>query len=156
MQTSRVSGAIVRKAESAIIAGCVSVGEGLPPEHEPAEQLAVSRVAVRDALRVLEARGLIRERGGEGWDVRDGAPVLRNGLAHLLIPSGVTAGNVTELRLAWEVVAVRLASSLGSAPSYDEDIDELLRTCTRMESALDSGDYDIRSSAQCDVGLCEP
>ncbi|GGI02380.1 FadR/GntR family transcriptional regulator [Egicoccus halophilus] len=152
VQTGRVSGAIVRQAESAIISGRLQVGERLPPERELAEQFGVSRVTVRDALRVLEAKGLIRIRAGAkgGAFVTTPPPtMLREGLANLLILSDVTAMDVTEVRLALEVEAVRLACTRAT----DDDIRALLDICTRTESALQTGDYDIRLSAEFHVRL---
>ncbi|MDE3101438.1 MAG: FadR family transcriptional regulator [Chloroflexota bacterium] len=61
---SRASGEIVSQIEHAIFDGALRPGDRLESERELAEQFAVSRITVRDALRVLEARGLIRVKVG--------------------------------------------------------------------------------------------
>src|SRR5262249_41520811 len=60
----RASADIVDQIERAIFEGVYSPGERLRSERELAEQFRVSRITVRDALRVLEARGLIRVKVG--------------------------------------------------------------------------------------------
>ncbi|MDE3112607.1 MAG: FadR family transcriptional regulator [Chloroflexota bacterium] len=61
---SRASGEIVSQIEHAIFEGGLRPGDRLESERELAEQFGVSRITVRDALRVLEARGLIRVKVG--------------------------------------------------------------------------------------------
>src|SRR5256886_16872736 len=61
---ARASGEIVSQIERAIFSAQVSPGDRLQSERELAEQFGVSRITVRDALRVLEARGLIRVKVG--------------------------------------------------------------------------------------------
>src|SRR5438067_5676942 len=61
---ARASSAIADQIRAAIIGGQLKEGERLPPERSLAEQFAVSRVTVRDALRALEAMGLITVRVG--------------------------------------------------------------------------------------------
>src|SRR5437667_10602842 len=61
---ARASGEIVSQIERAIFAAELSPGDRLQSERELAEQVGVSRITVRDALRVLEARGLIRVKVG--------------------------------------------------------------------------------------------
>src|SRR5207237_8219320 len=61
---ARASGEIVSQIERAIFAAELSAGDRLQSERELAEQFGVSRITVRDALRVLEARGLIRVKVG--------------------------------------------------------------------------------------------
>jgi GntR family transcriptional regulator, transcriptional repressor for pyruvate dehydrogenase complex len=56
---SRASGEIVTQIEHAIFDGGLRPGDRLESERELAEQFGVSRITVRDALRILEARGLI-------------------------------------------------------------------------------------------------
>src|SRR5258705_5151786 len=60
VRQARVSGEIVSQIERAIFATELSPGDRLQSERELAEQFGVSRITVHDALRVLEARGLIR------------------------------------------------------------------------------------------------
>src|SRR5665811_508784 len=54
--------------ETRIVAGALRAGERLSPERELAELLGVSRPAVREALRVLEAQGAVRSQVGKGPD----------------------------------------------------------------------------------------
>jgi DNA-binding FadR family transcriptional regulator len=61
---SRASSEIVSQIERAIFDAVYGPGERLRSERELAEQFGVSRITVRDALRVLEARGLIRVKVG--------------------------------------------------------------------------------------------
>ncbi|BAS10771.1 exu regulon transcriptional regulator [Arthrobacter sp. Hiyo4] len=46
--------------------GQLSVGGRLPAERTLAEQLAVSRTSVREAIRILEAMGVVRAGVGSG------------------------------------------------------------------------------------------
>lgn len=64
VRQARASGEIVLQIERAIFDGELSPGDRLESERELAEQFSVSRITVRDALRVLEARGLINVKVG--------------------------------------------------------------------------------------------
>ncbi len=64
VRQSRASGEIVSQIERAIFAAELRTGDRLQSERELAEQFGVSRITVRDALRVLEARGLIHVKVG--------------------------------------------------------------------------------------------
>jgi GntR family transcriptional regulator len=57
--------------EEAIEAGTYRPGSRLPSEAELADQLAVSRPTLRESLRLLEERGMIRRRHGRGTFVRE-------------------------------------------------------------------------------------
>jgi len=56
--------AILEQVESAITQGALSAGDRLPSERELAGNLGVSRTSVREALRVLEALGVVETRRG--------------------------------------------------------------------------------------------
>src|SRR5919198_570539 len=60
----RVSVEIVEQVKAAIREGRLAPGDQLPPERDLTQQLGVSRVSVRDALRMLEAHGLVEVRVG--------------------------------------------------------------------------------------------
>ena len=57
---------VLHRIEAQIVSGALRAGERLPPERELAELLGVSRPAVREALRVLEAQGAVRSQVGQG------------------------------------------------------------------------------------------
>ena len=57
---------VLQRIEAQIVSGALRAGERLPPERELADLLGVSRPAVREALRVLEAQGAVRSQVGQG------------------------------------------------------------------------------------------
>jgi GntR family transcriptional regulator len=57
--------------EEAIESGAYRPGARLPSEAELADELAVSRPTLRESLRLLEERGMIRRRHGQGTFVRE-------------------------------------------------------------------------------------
>ncbi len=59
---------VLDRIETQIVSGALRAGERLPPERELAAMLGVSRPAVREALRVLEAAGAVRSKVGKGPD----------------------------------------------------------------------------------------
>jgi len=64
IRQARASGAIVSQIERKIFDGDLKTGDRLESERELAERFGVSRITVRDALRVLEARGLVHVKVG--------------------------------------------------------------------------------------------
>jgi GntR family transcriptional regulator, transcriptional repressor for pyruvate dehydrogenase complex len=66
IQHERTADNVVRQIETLVLEGVLRPGERLPPERELAARLDVSRPILRDALKELEGRGLIRTRHGEG------------------------------------------------------------------------------------------
>lgn len=63
---------VVEQIELRILGGGLSVEDRLPSERELIEQFGVSRATIREALRVLQSRGLIEVRHGD-----PGGPIVR-------------------------------------------------------------------------------
>src|SRR5438876_7256049 len=99
----------------AILEGTMSSGERLPPERELARQFGVSRASVREALRHLQAQGLVAPRGrtsplqSAGSD--QAALRFREALTHVAQLRGVSLGDLVELRVAIEGAALRRAAA---------------------------------------------
>lgn len=65
---SRSHELVVDQIEEQILAGTLRVGDRLPGERDLASHLQVSRAAVREAIRSLEAQGVVRSAVGSGKD----------------------------------------------------------------------------------------
>ena len=144
---TRASSAIVDQIRTAILGGRLKQGERLPPERELAAQFGVSRVTVRDALRSLEATGLVEIRVG----ARGGAFVrspskerVGEGILDYLTMSSVTSEDVTELRMVLELGIIPLVCERAT----EEDIEDLLALCHRAREALAAGTYDMSMSVE--------
>src|ERR1044072_664033 len=109
---ARASSSIADQIRQASGTGRLAQGERLPPERELAEQFGVSRVTVRDALRALEAMGLIEvrvgARGGAFVTVPSGA-VMGQTMSDMMMMSALTPEDVVEARLVIELGTVTLA-----------------------------------------------
>ncbi|HEX4225458.1 MAG TPA: FadR/GntR family transcriptional regulator [Pseudonocardiaceae bacterium] len=155
VSSNRMSEAIVAQIRTLIRTGRIVPGDRLPSERELCEQFGVSRVTVREALRVLEAGGLIEIRVG----ARGGAFVttptsdqLSAGLADLINLAPVTAVEVTEARLVFELGIIPMVVERAT----EQDIEELREMTREHIAALKRGDYAMSMSAQFHnrVGAC--
>ncbi len=109
----RVYESIVEELERAIYDGRVRQGDKLPPERQLVRQFRASRVAVREALRTLEHRGLVAVRQGStgGYFVReaDATPLFRD-LQTLLRLGRVSVYQLLEARALLEPALAELAA----------------------------------------------
>lgn len=143
----RVSGEIVEQVKSAIRAGQLGPGDRLPPERELTELFNVSRVTVRDALRVLEANGLVEIRVGAGGGAFVTAPdsgSVGEGITNMLMMRSVSPRDVTETRMILEIGMLPFVCERAT----QEDLDDLEGICDRAEATIAEGsDYDVALSA---------
>lgn len=64
-ERNRLSVRVVESYESAILSGQIGIGERLPSEADIAKAFGISMRSVREALHVLETKGLVRRKHGE-------------------------------------------------------------------------------------------
>lgn len=69
--TRNLHSQVVRELGQLIVSGKLAPGEGLPREEILAERMKVSRTALREAMKVLVAKGLIESRQRTGARVRE-------------------------------------------------------------------------------------
>ncbi len=144
----RISEEIVDQIKAAIFDGRLRRGDRLPSERDLTERFGVSRVTVRDALRILEASGLIEIRvGARGGAVvtAPGAARVGEGISNMLLLSALTPAEVTEARMVFELGTVALICERAD----DTDIAELTEICER--SSADRGI--VRAAGQAGVEL---
>jgi DNA-binding FadR family transcriptional regulator len=152
--TGRVSRQIIERIGDAIRSGDLAPGDRLPPERELAERFGVSRVSVRDALRSLEALGLIEVKVGAGGGpiVRaPGAEIVRESLTNMLLTSTLNPVDIAEARLILDFGTVALAASRAT----EEDLDELGRMLEEARQHLEAGTYSSGMSGKWHLRLAE-
>src|SRR5215210_9416503 len=137
---ARASSAIADQIRAAIVTGQLGQGDRLPPERELAEQFGVSRVTVRDALRALEAMGLITvrvgARGGAFVTVPTGA-LMGQAMSDMMLMQAISPADIVEARLIVELGTVTIACARVS----DEDVERLRELHTRAERELAAKTY---------------
>jgi GntR family transcriptional repressor for pyruvate dehydrogenase complex len=143
----RISEVIVEQIRLLIRQGELAAGDRLPAERELCERFGVSRVTVREALRVLEASGLVEIRVGARGGAFVTAPSSKRvgeGIADLITLSSLTAVEVTETRKVLELGIVPLVCERATAA----DVAALYEICDRSKAALVDGSYPLDLSAE--------
>jgi DNA-binding FadR family transcriptional regulator len=71
MPARNLHGHVVQQLGQRIVSGELKPGDVLPPEASMAEEMDVSRTSLREAMKVLSAKGLVEARPKVGTRVRD-------------------------------------------------------------------------------------
>jgi DNA-binding FadR family transcriptional regulator len=113
IKQSRISNEVTEQLKHAILLGQFQTGDKLPPERELAEQFQVSRVAVRESLRVLESAGFLSTRPGVtgGTFVTDLTfEHLSNAFIDLFLAEKISIPELVHVRVVIEPEVARLAA----------------------------------------------
>ncbi|MGH3656539.1 MAG: FadR/GntR family transcriptional regulator [Micromonosporaceae bacterium] len=108
---------VVDQIEEQIFSGALKVGDRLPGERELAGRLEVSRAAVREAIRMLEAQGVVRAGVGSGPGAGTVVAALPSEALTRLLRVHVALANIA-LDDVVEVQAVLERSSAAMAASH--------------------------------------
>ncbi|MDU0287999.1 FadR/GntR family transcriptional regulator [Saccharothrix longispora] len=149
-QEARVSGyaEVLRHVESELVSGRLGVGEQLPAERRLAEELGVSRPTVREAIRVLQALGVVRSGVGSGPDagttvIADPAGALGAALRLHLATRRLPLGDLVDTRAMIESHSVRAAAGRPDHP-------DLVRAAGLLDR-MDDPDLDADAFHQLDA-----
>lgn len=122
--------------EKQLSSGELALGGRLPGERTMAEQLQVSRTSVREAVRILEAMGVVRAGVGSGKDagtivIAEPGSALGSTLRLHVATRHFPVADIVETRVLLESWAAERAQAGG--PALDEAADML----AQMEEASD-------------------
>ena len=92
IEKKAISESVAEQLRLAILRGEVAVGERLPPERELAPRFGTNRNTLREAIRSLEAQGLVVARQGDGVRVQD----FRQSGELSLLPDLIRVANAEE------------------------------------------------------------
>lgn len=130
---------VVESLVRGIVTGELEPGSVLPPEPEMSARFGVSRSVVREALRVLDGKGLIEVRHGSGtrvtdpdrWDLLDPA------ILSVLRGRGPSAAVLRDLLEARKIVECEVAA-LAAERAEPADLDALEGALQTMRASLDT------------------
>ena len=130
---NRIFQDVVEQIEDAIISGDLQPGDTLPAERELKDQFRTSRGTLREALRVLEQKGLIEIRlgvgGGSVVKAEPLAPVC-DGLDLLIRCRKISLNHLAEFREGVEGAVAGIAAAKASEKDLAE-LDQLLEALWR-------------------------
>ena len=124
---------VVEKVLDMISSGQWKPGYRLPPERELSESFGVSRTVVREAVKALEARGVLESATGSGVSVRlaDFNMVSRSLRTYMQLTNQVDFEiRLNEVRRVLEVELVALAATRATP----EQRQELRKICQQMRA----------------------
>ena len=143
VSTRRTYEEVTDQVRALLIGGSLHPGDRLPAERELAKSLGVGRPALREALRALEASGLIELRKGKlgGAFISKGKPdVVSERMSDMLRLGGVSVEELFEVRLWMEIGIVRTACARRS----DDDLRALRENVRAAQELHLQGKYDER------------
>jgi len=120
---------IVEKIEETIISEDL-YNKSLPSEQALCEQFGVSRTIIREALKILDARGLVHSKAGGGsYVTKPQAEDISKLLITIIRMNKISDSDVCQMRLILDVAAARAAA----VRITDEELKELDEQVNSME-----------------------
>jgi DNA-binding FadR family transcriptional regulator len=111
-----------------------SHGDKLPNENELAQSLGVSRITLREAIRILAAQGVLEVKRGLGTFIAEGANMGGFGI-HRLEKLRIRLRDLFEVRLMFEPQTAALACERATAA----DIEHIAELSDQVESLIHKG-----------------
>ena len=136
IEVPKSSEVLAGRLQDQILNGVYGRGENLPTERELVAATTLSRGSVREALRILEARGLVTTRAGRyGGSVvsRPSDSMLENQISLFARGANIPLRALVETRRALAPMIAFLAASNRT----EEDIERLKSISRQLEAATD-------------------
>lgn len=154
VRANTASGQIVTQIREALFNGELMPGDVLGSEKDLAAQFGVSRITIRDALRTLEATGIVDIKVGAGGGARIAAgnpDQFADALAIQLKLIGVNEREMIDAQLGVEVMAAKIAAERAT----DADVARLRGLLRDAEALADDPVEFTRASLDFHLGVVE-
>jgi GntR family transcriptional regulator, transcriptional repressor for pyruvate dehydrogenase complex len=135
VRAPKTSELVAEQLRKQVVRGAVKPGEKLPPETQLMKQFGVSRPAIREAFRILEAERLLVVRPGGHGGAQVAAPDLTAAIRYvglLLQLGGATIDDVYEARKVTEPACAGLLARSRT----ERDLADLAAVTAELESSL--------------------
>ena len=143
VKSRKISERIAQQIKSAILNGTIKLGDKLPPERELVQRFQVSRISVREALKGLEASGLLTIKPGSGVFVAEAnSKPLSESFSSILRIQKTSINELTEARIILEPNIASLASERMTT----EDLLKLEQNIQETSKAIKSNSPSLTST----------
>lgn len=150
VKRQRVHEQIAANIQELIVESGLEPGTRLPSEREFAQQLGVSRATVSEALRVLEQRGLIQRKVGDGTYVSNGTrSAFVDSMGRLFL---LESCSYEDLMVYREMLEPDIAA-LAARYVTPEELAVIKELMERAETAHRQGDAETHVSADAEFHL---
>jgi len=135
----RLSDQVARELQAMICNNIYKIGDKLPVENELAQMFNVSRITVREAVRMLSIMGILDVRQGDGTFVKSLSPEsFMKPLLPMLSLNKKNLQDIFEVRMLLECKAAELAA----LNATDEQLEVLQDLLNKMEACALNGDLE--------------
>lgn len=141
IERSSVALQLLERIKSALIYGDLQPGDYLPSETELTQNLGIGKSSVREAIKMLQAIGIVEVKRGQGTIIRrePGAPLVDPMAFGMILARGMTR-DVLEFRLMFEPAYTIQAMQNAT----DEDHQHIQNSIDAMEQAIHDGEQTSR------------
>lgn len=139
MTAARASSVVLDWLEDQLRSGQVRVGDKLPGERLLAERFGISRASVREALRILDAMGLVRSSTGSGPTagavvVSEPSAALSWALRMHVATRALPVADIVSMRILLETAGARQAAARPDGPDREAALAEAVRLVEQMDA----------------------
>lgn len=135
---------VANHIRQSIATGALKPGDKLAPERDMARQFDVGRNAIREALRDLESRGIVRlekGRGGGAFVRPPNASRVTHALSDMVDGGSISLSDLTQARVLFMEIVVRLAAQLAT----EADFAALEKNIEETEEFTKAGNAELRT-----------
>ncbi len=138
IRKERISDQVKSILKQSILNGEFKPGEKFPPEVEIAQKLKVSKVSAREALREMEAEGLIKKKRGAfggNFIAEPGSEKMVDVVINSYLFGGITATDLAEFRRILEPGLAKLAAKRRT----EDDLNEMEQCINDVDKSIKMG-----------------
>lgn len=127
---------VLERIKEALMKKELQAGDYLPSEAELTQSLGVSKTSVREAIKMLQAMGIVEVKRGQRTRIREhpGEGAINTMLFQLIAENGATK-DIVDFRMMFEPVYTIMAMERATA----EDIEKIRKTLERFEKMITQG-----------------
>jgi GntR family transcriptional repressor for pyruvate dehydrogenase complex len=146
VRRTTLSGEVAARLSEAIHSGELAAGARLPSERELGQQFGVGRTSIREALRMLQATGMVTVRPGDGVFVADALSANDQPFARWESQYQYRVEELFEARLAIEPLAAANAATRAS----EADRHSIVAAFAEFERGVQEGNLAVMVLADSD------